>query len=99
MVYLDNAASTAPAPEALAAMARAASALYANPASAHGPGAAAARALEQARAAIAGLIGAQAAEITFTSGGTEADALAVTGAALCGRGRHLVASAIEHPAV
>jgi cysteine desulfurase len=99
MVYLDNAASTAPAPEALAAMTRAASELYANPSSAHAPGAAAARALEQARASVAALIGAQAADIVFTSGGTEADALAVTGAALCGRGRHLVASAIEHPAV
>ena len=99
MVYLDNAASTAPAPEAMAALNRAAADLYANPSSAHAPGAAAARALEQARGAVATLIGAQAADIVFTSGGTEADALAVTGAALCGRGRHLVASAIEHPAV
>ena len=99
MVYLDNAASTAPAPEALAALTRTAGELYANPSSAHAPGAAAARALEQARGAVAALIGAQPAEIVFTSGGTEADALAVTGAALCGRGRHLVASAIEHPAV
>jgi cysteine desulfurase len=99
MVYLDNAASTAPAPEVLAALTRTAGELYANPSSAHAPGAAAARALEQARGAVAALIGAQPAEIVFTSGGTEADALAVTGAALCGRGRHLVASAIEHPAV
>ncbi len=99
MVYLDNAASTAPAPEALAALTRTACELYANPSSAHAPGAAAARALEQARGPVAALIGAQPAEIVFTSGGTEADALAVTGAALCGRGRHLVASAIEHPAV
>ena len=81
MVYLDNAASTPVAPEALAALVRAAQDLPANPSSAHGLGAAAARALEAARAEVATLLHAAPADLVFTSGGTEANALAVLGAA------------------
>src|SRR4051812_3154021 len=100
MIYLDNAASTRPAPEVLDAMAEAARELYANPSSAHALGAAAARALEAARARVAAALGAGTPdEIVFTSGGTEADALGVRGAAARARGRHLVVTAIEHPAV
>ena len=99
MVYLDNAASTPPAPEVTAALLRATEDLYANAASAHAPGAAAARALEGARAAVAALLRAAPAEILFTSGGTEADALGVLGAAGASRGRQVVVTAIEHPAV
>jgi cysteine desulfurase len=100
MIYLDNAASTPPAPEVLEAMTSAARDHFANPSSAHALGAAAARALEQARAQVAQLLGAGSpAEIIFTSGGTEADALGLIGAAKRARGRHLVVTAIEHPAV
>ncbi len=100
MIYLDNAASTQPAPEVLEAMTRAARDLFANPSSAHALGAAAARAIEEARERVAQLLGAaSAAEIVFTSGGTEADALGLVGAATRARGRHLVVTAIEHPAV
>jgi cysteine desulfurase len=99
MIYLDHAASTMPRPEALAAMARAAEQHFANPSSAHALGAAAARALEQARAEVAALIRAEPANLLFTSGGTEADALGILGAAAAARGRHVVATAIEHPAV
>jgi cysteine desulfurase len=99
MIYFDNAASTPPDPEVLATVGRAAEAHFANPSSAHGLGAAAARALEQARAEVAALLGAATAEIRFTSGGTEADALGVIGAALAARGRHVVASSLEHSAV
>jgi cysteine desulfurase len=99
MIYLDNAASTAPAPEVLDALRAAAAGLYANPASAHAGGAAAARALEKARAEVAAALDVEPAELLFTSGGTEADALGVLGAARAARGRHLVVSAIEHPAV
>jgi cysteine desulfurase len=99
MLYLDNAASTPPAPEVRDALLRAMDELPANPASAHGPGAAAARALETARAEVAALLRAAPAEVLFTSGGTEANALGVLGAAGAARGRHLVATAIEHPAV
>ncbi len=99
LVYLDNAASTPPAPEVVAAVARASTDLYANPSSAHGLGAAAARALDEARAQVAALLHAQASEIVFTSGGTEANALGLLGAAGVARGRHAIVSAIEHPAV
>jgi len=99
MVYLDNAASTAPAPEVLAAVLDASRDLFANPSSAHALGAAAVRALEAARAEVASALGAEASEIVFTSGGTEADAMGVAGAARIARGRHLVVTALEHPAV
>jgi cysteine desulfurase len=99
MIYLDNAASTRPDEQVLAAMAEAARAHYANPAAAHAGGAAAARALAAARAEVAAALGAEAEEIVFTSGGTEADALGVLGAARAARGRHLVVGALEHPAV
>jgi cysteine desulfurase len=99
MIYLDNAASTEPAPEVLDAVRAAAAELYANPASAHAGGAASTRALEKARAEVAAAMEVGAAELVFTSGGTEADALGVLGAARAARGRHLVVSALEHPAV
>jgi cysteine desulfurase len=100
MIYLDNAASTQPAPEVLEAVTRAARDLFANPSSAHALGAAAARAIEDARARVADLLGAASpGEVVFTSGGTEADALGLIGAATRARGRHLVVSAIEHPAI
>jgi cysteine desulfurase len=99
MIYLDNAASTAPAGVVLDAMFDAARLYHANPASAHAAGAAAARALEAARAELAAALAVEPAEIVFTSGGTEADALGILGGARASRGRHLVVSALEHPAV
>jgi cysteine desulfurase len=99
VIYLDNAASTPPSPEVLQAMASAAGELFANPSSAHGLGAQSARALATARAEVADLLGGQPAEVTFTSGGTEANALGVLGVAAVVRGRHAIVSAIEHPAV
>jgi cysteine desulfurase len=100
MIYLDNAASTRPAPEVIDAMAQAARDLFANPSSAHALGAAAARAIDEARGRVADALGAAApSEIVFTSGGTEADALGLLGAAARARGRHLVVTALEHPAI
>jgi cysteine desulfurase len=99
MIYLDNAASTRPAPEVLEAYTRAATALAGNPSSSHGIGAAAARALDAAREQVAAFLGAEARDVVFTSGGTEANALGLLGAAGAARGRHLVVTAIEHPAV
>lgn len=98
-VYLDNAASTRPADEVVRAMADAAARWYGNPSSAHSEGAAAARTLEEARAAVMAGLGTDAGQLIFTGGGTEANALAVLGAAALARGRHIVASAIEHAAV
>jgi cysteine desulfurase len=99
LIYLDNAASTRPADEVVAAMAEAARAHYANPASAHTAGAAASRALEAARGEVAAALDVEPEELVFTSGGTEADALGLLGAARAARGRHIVVSALEHPAV
>ncbi|MFL5306478.1 MAG: cysteine desulfurase family protein [Polyangia bacterium] len=99
MIYLDNAASTRPAAEVLAAMSQAARDLFGNPAAAHAAGAAASRALEAARAEVARALDAQPEELVFTSGGTEADAMGILGAARAARGRHLVVTAFEHPAV
>jgi cysteine desulfurase len=99
VIYLDNAASTRPAPEVLAATRAVEDAFFANPASAHGLGAAASRALEAARAEVAAALGGEAGEIVFTGGGTEANAMGVMGAARAARGRHLVVSGLEHPAV
>ncbi len=71
-----------------------------NPSSLHGPGAAAREAVEEARASVAGLIGASPQEIVFTSGGTEADNLAVLGLAAADPGKkHVAVSAVEHAAV
>jgi len=98
-IYLDNAASTEPTAEVLEALRTAAAELYSNPASAHAGGAAAARALAQARGEVAAALDVEPGELLFTSGGTEADALGVLGAARAARGRHLVVSGLEHPAV
>lgn len=93
-VYLDHNATTPIRPTALDAMVEAARAVG-NPSSVHGPGRAARARIEAARARVAALVGRPAAQLVFTSGGTEADALAIRGA---GRTR-LLASAVEHDAV
>lgn len=72
----------------------------ANPSSVHGPGHRAKAAVDTARADIARVFGASPAEVVFTSGGTEANNLAILGLALANpRGRHLVTAPIEHPSV
>jgi cysteine desulfurase len=92
-VYLDHNATTPVRPEAAAAVA-AALAVGGNPSSVHGAGRAARRTVERARENVAALVGARPEEIVFTSGGTEANHLA-----LLGTGRRLVVSAIEHDSV
>jgi cysteine desulfurase len=99
VIYLDNAASTRPAPEVLAATRAVEEGVFANPSSAHGLGAAASRVLEAARAEIAAALGGEAAAVVLTGGGTEANALGLLGAARAARGRHLVVGGLEHPAV
>jgi len=99
--YLDYAASAPLRAEALAAMRPFLERPAANPSSQHGPGRAARAAVETAREQVAALVGAAPGDVVFTSGGTEADNLAVKGTVLA-RGpdeRHLVASAVEHHAV
>ena len=99
-IYLDHAATTTVRPEVVAAMVPLLGAGY-NPSSLHAEGRAAREAVDAARATVAGLLGAAPREIVFTASGSEADTLAIVGTAraLRDRGRHVVTSAIEHPAV
>ncbi|TLP96788.1 cysteine desulfurase [Nesterenkonia salmonea] len=100
MIYLDEAASAPPRREVLEAMWPHMTAHFANPASRHDPGLEAERAVKDARRRVAHQLGARPAEIVFTSGGTESDNTAVKGIALAEpRGRHVLISAVEHPAV
>ena len=100
-VYLDNAATTPLDPRVLEAMLPHLGANRGNPSSIHARGTAAREAIEESRAAVAALVGASPGEIFFTAGGTEADCLAVIGAARAAgpERRHLVVSAVEHAAV
>ncbi|MGX5696894.1 cysteine desulfurase family protein [Agromyces soli] len=100
MIYLDHAATSPVRRESLEAMWPHLTAAFGNPSSSHGLGAEAARALAEARAQVAEVAGARPGDVVFTSGGTEADNLAVKGIALAKpRGRHIVVSAVEHEAV
>ncbi|MGG7465008.1 cysteine desulfurase family protein [Plantibacter sp. YIM 135347] len=103
MLYLDNAATTPVRREVLEAMWPFLTSTFGNPSSHHTVGEAAAGALADARRRIAAVLGTRAGDLVFTSGGTEADNLAVKGIALAaleaGRGRHLVTSPVEHEAV
>ncbi|WP_437516871.1 cysteine desulfurase family protein [Sorangium sp. So ce1099] len=78
VIYLDWNATTPPHPEVLAAMQAAAEVAWANPASVHGPGRRARAFIEQAREAVARLVGLDARDVTLTSGGTEANNLALS---------------------
>jgi len=99
-MYLDHAATAPPRREVLEAMWPWLTQHFGNPASHHEYGEVAKIALDDARAKIAAQLGVHGAEIIFTSGGTEADNLAVKGIALADQERkHLIVSAIEHPAV
>ena len=100
-IYLDHAATTPLAPEALAEMMPFWMESCGNPSSIHATGREAHRALDTARKRVAAAIGAEPGEIYFTSGGSESDNWALKGAAdaLRDRGRHIVTSAVEHHAV
>ena len=101
-IYFDYNATTPLAPEVIEAVVAATRDLFGNASSVHYFGQQAKAAMDGSRSALAALIGADPSEIVFTSGGTEADNLAIRGAAeaidATGR-RHLIASAIEHEAV
>ena len=101
MHYLDHAATTPVLPEVTELMVDVLREDFGNPSSVHGYGRRAKELVEDARERVAGAIGARPDEIVFTGGGTEADNLALTGAAakLRGNGNHIVVSAFEHHAV
>ncbi|NUB13525.1 aminotransferase class V-fold PLP-dependent enzyme [Azospirillum brasilense] len=102
MIYLDNNATTPLAPEVREAMLPHLSGEFGNPSSPHAAGMAAKRAVGEARARVAALVGAKAADILFTASATEANHTALLGtlralAAERPERRHLVTTAIEHP--
>ncbi|WP_106814642.1 cysteine desulfurase family protein [Microbacterium timonense] len=105
MLYLDNAATTPVRPEVLDAMMPYLTRWYGNPSSHHTVGEAAADALADARARVARVLGMRAGDIVFTSGGTEADNLAIKGIAIAAAQRradrraHVVTTPVEHEAV
>jgi cysteine desulfurase NifS len=100
-IYLDNNATTGVADEVREAMAPYLEAAMGNPSSIHGTGREAREAIESARRRVASFINARPRRIVFTGGGSEADNLALKGVAFAAgdRRRHLITSAIEHPAV
>ena len=100
-IYLDNSATTRVCPEAAEKALELMTQCYGNPSSLHALGFRAEQALSQARQSVAKLLSAQPEEITFTSGGTEANNLAIFGGAFARRhvGRRIVTTQIEHPSV
>lgn len=100
-IYLDNSASTPLAPEVLAAILPYYAEFYGNPSSLHKKGIEAERAIKESRQIIADILHVKNTEVFFTSGATEADNLAVKGAAraLKKRGKHIITQKTEHEAV
>lgn len=100
-VYLDNSATTRVCDAAVSAMTEIMTVTYGNPSSLHSMGFAAEMKLREERETVAGMLSAQPEEVFFTSGGTEANNIALFGAAQAGvrYGKRIVTTAIEHPSV
>ena len=98
-IYLDNAATTPLDPEVLEAMIPVMKEFYGNPSSTHGHGRKVKAMLEESRGKIAKLLNCQPSEIFFTSGGTEADNLALRGSVETWGVKNIITSPIEHHAV
>jgi cysteine desulfurase len=98
-IYFDHAATTPVDPRVLEAMLPYFSESYGNPSELHRLGRQARAAVDEARAAVAAALGAGEKEIVFTSGGTEADNLALLGYLARFQPGHLIVSAVEHPAI
>jgi cysteine desulfurase len=98
-IYLDNAATTPLDPAVLEAMTPYLLNYFGNPSSRHAHGRAAGDALKDCRNRIAALLNAEPEEIIFTSGGTEADNIALVSAVTCNQIDHVITTPFEHPAV
>lgn len=100
-IYLDYAATTPVHPEVLKAMLPYFGDVFGNPSAIYSCGQEVRSAVEEARGKVAGLIGARSEEIAFTSGGTEADNLALTGIAYANeaKGNHIITTVVEHHAI
>ena len=101
MIYLDNSATTKPYPEVVDSFRQVTEQFFANPSSIHELGGQSEQLLMSARKQVAQLLGVKEEEIVFTSGGTEGNNIAIKGIALehRQRGKHIITSEIEHPAV
>ena len=100
-VYLDNSATTRALPQVAELVSKIMCEEYGNPSSLHRKGMEAEQYLRYARETLAGILKVQTKEIFFTSGGTEADNMALIGCAMAShrRGNHLITTQVEHPAV
>lgn len=101
MIYFDNSATTLPRKEVVDSFTVVSTKYFGNPSSLHGIGGTAEQLLSQARKQVATLLNVKEQEVYFTSGGTEGNNMAIKGTALSfkSRGKHMIVSAIEHPAV
>ena len=101
MIYLDNSAATAPSEEVLASFTEVNRRFYANAASLHRAGKDAESLLDRSRAQILSIVGIPDGQVIFTSGGTEANNLALFGFArkFVSRGKHIITTEIEHPSI
>jgi cysteine desulfurase len=97
LVYFDNSATTKPRKEVVAEVAECMEEYFANPSSSHKLGMEAEKKLNAARSKVARLINGKPQEIVFTSGGSEANNIAILGTV--SRGEHIITSKIEHPSV
>ncbi|ASS75970.1 cysteine desulfurase NifS [Tumebacillus algifaecis] len=100
-IYLDNSATTKPYPEVIEAMVAMMESNYGNPSSLHKKGLLAEKEVDKARERLAKALAVKKSEIVFTSSGTEANHLALFGAAeqYASRGKHIITTGIEHPCV
>lgn len=100
-IYFDNSATTKPSRAVVQQVTECLNNVYGNPSSVHRKGIAAERLLTRARKQVAGILNVRPKEIVFTSSGTEANNLAIKGAAasFSGRGKHIITTGIEHPSV
>ena len=98
-IYLDHNATTPLHPEVLEAMLPVLREDFGNPSSVHSFGRSVRVQLDEAREKVAKLIGAHSSEIIFTSGGTEANNLALLGVSLRDKGKNIITSKIEHPSI
>ena len=101
MIYLDNSATTKPFSEVIESFVTVTTKYFGNPSSLHELGLQAERLLTQSRENISKMLNVRPSEIVFTSGGTEANNMAIKGVALQyqNRGKHIITTAIEHPSV
>ncbi|GAB4389764.1 MAG: cysteine desulfurase family protein [Thermodesulfovibrionales bacterium] len=99
MIYFDHNATTPLDPAVWQTMSDCLRLVYGNPSSSHRPGREARAVVDQARARVAALLGCEPEEVCFTSGGTEANNLAIIGTARRHANGHIISSRIEHPSV